>query len=227
MTVDSGHNGPASLAVTNLARRFGRNWALAGVSFELPAGAALMVTGPNGSGKSTLLMCCSSLSRYHAGRIEFLGQELWPHRFALRRHLALLSHDNHLYEDLSALDNLRIHARLGAIASRPQIALQHVGLQDSQDKLVRSFSAGMRRRLALARLLLHKPTLLLLDEPFAALDEQGRKLMTSAILKHCNTGGMAIIATHLPSITAPICPLHMQLEQGVVSQFGPPQVNSL
>ena len=185
-----------------------------------------VITGPNGSGKSTLLMCCSTLSRYHAGNIQFLGQDLWQHRFELRRYLALLSHDNHLYEDLSALDNLNIHAKLGAIASRPEACLEHVGLTDSRNKLVRSFSAGMRRRLALARLLLQNPTLLLLDEPFAALDEQGRKLMTSAILKHCNTGGMAIIATHLPSITAPICPLHLHLEQGLITQFGSPQAAS-
>ncbi|MFK7926972.1 MAG: heme ABC exporter ATP-binding protein CcmA [Myxococcota bacterium] len=202
--------------VHDLARRFAQRWAVARVSFAVPRGVACMVTGANGSGKTTLLRCVATALKPHHGSIQFDGSDLWVQRRTARPNIALLSHATRLYEDLDARGNLQTWAKLGGY--RPDITqlLERVGLPNQRRDAVRTFSAGMRRRLALARVLIKRPKLLLLDEPFTALDPAGRELIIE-IAKELNAGGTTLlVATHLPDVARRICPEHLHMEDGRV-----------
>src|SRR5438067_7371290 len=146
-----------AVAAAGLCRRYGRRWALADVSFEVPAGALAMVTGRNGSGKSTLLRVLATAIRPDLGTARILGHDVRVERELVRHKVGLLGHRTHLYEPLTALENLAVVARfLGADAGRRALLghLEEVGLADRGDDPVQTFSAGMRQRLALASVLL-------------------------------------------------------------------------
>src|SRR5688500_20051741 len=134
-----------------------------------------MLLGHNGSGKSTLIRCLSTALRVHEGRIRFDGHDLWEDRAKLRSRIAVLGHQPALYDDLSASENLSVWAQLGGIQADVRGLLEQVGLDPDRRDPVRTFSAGMRRRVAIARMLLKQPELVLLDEPFTALDPGGRE----------------------------------------------------
>lgn len=205
---------PQGLVIDDLARRYGQRWAVARVSFEVPAGTACQVTGPNGSGKSTLLRCLATALQPHHGACRLDGRDLWTHRGTLRPHISFLSHSSRLYEDLSARDNLRAWARLGGYSTDVDRLIERVGLEPERSDPVRAFSAGMRRRLALAVALMKKPRLLLLDEPFAALDPAGRGLILDVVRTLKATGAVVLLATHLPREASVVCDMAVHLESG-------------
>jgi len=168
-----------AVTAEGVCRRYGQRWALADVSFEVPEGALVMVTGRNGSGKSTLLRVLATAIRADRGSVHILGLEARLERQSVRQKIALLGHRTHLYEPLTALENLMVAARfLGRDARRqPLLArLEEVGLSDRGDDPVQTFSAGMRQRLALASVLQQEPRLMLLDEPYGHLDPSGFQL---------------------------------------------------
>ncbi len=202
------------VTLDQLSRRFGPRWALARVSLTVPAGEAVMLTGANGSGKSTLLRCLATALRPHDGTITFDGQPLWPNRHALRRRTGFLAHQLHVWDDLSARENLVAWARLAGVAPAADAQLERVGLDPSRPDPVRALSAGMKRRLALARLLVKRPDLLLLDEPFSSLDPAGRDLLVDVITELRADGATLLLATHLPSSGAALCPQAITLEAG-------------
>ncbi len=179
-----------------------------------------MLLGPNGSGKSTLIKCLSTALRTHHGRVLLNGQELWPNRAQLRRKIAVLGHQAHLYDDLSAMENLGVWARLGGYTPDVPSLLAQVGLDPERRDPVRTFSAGMRRRLALARMLLKDPDLVLLDEPFTALDPAGRGLLMDVIRSLQAKGATLLMATHLPAVAADVCDHALMLEAGKVVYRG-------
>ncbi len=211
------------LQVLDLARRFGPRWAVARVNLHVPRGGACMVTGANGSGKTTLLRCVATALRPHHGEIRFEGRDLWRERMALRPQVALLSHATRLYEDLDARGNLIVWARLGGLRADPAALLERVGLASDRREPVRTFSAGMRRRLALARVLLKRPALLLLDEPFTALDPDGRALLIERVRELRAGGTTVLVATHVPDVAAAICDQRVHMEDGrfVAAPAGP------
>lgn len=215
------HVPPAPLVVTELARRFGPRWALAGVSFSLDAGDALMLTGPNGSGKSTLLRCLGTALKPQRGQITFGGRDLWEHRHLARQALGWLGHQAHLWDDLDGRDNLRAWARLAGLTADVDAALRRVGLDPRRTEPVRAFSAGMRRRLSLARLVIKRPSLLLLDEPFTALDPDGRALLVDVIRELRAHGASLVLATHLPSSAVALAERGIHLVEGRVVWAGP------
>jgi heme exporter protein A len=216
--VDDGQQG---LVVEGVARRFGPRWALAHVTFSVPGGGACQLTGANGSGKSTLLRCLASALRPHEGRIHLDGRDVWADRTALRPRIAFLSHASRLYEDLSARDNLRVWAGLGGIAADLDALIVRVGLQPGRRDPVRTFSAGMRRRLSLAVALLKRPRLLLLDEPFTALDPSGRGLVIDVVHELQAEGTIVVLATHLPMVAKAITERGLHLDAGrVVAREG-------
>lgn len=205
---------PPGLVVDDLARRYGRRWAVARVSFAVEPGTACQVVGPNGSGKSTLLRCLATALPANHGTARLDGQELWTHRRSLRKQVAFLSHASRLYEDLSARDNVAVWARLGGYPTRQDALIERVGLEPDRSDPVHSFSAGMRRRLALAIALMKKPRMLLLDEPFAALDPQGRELVLDIVRDVRDAGAVVLMATHLPEQAAHVCSQTIRLEAG-------------
>ncbi|TVQ86219.1 MAG: heme ABC exporter ATP-binding protein CcmA [Deltaproteobacteria bacterium] len=204
------------LRVQDLARRFGGRWAVARVDLAVPRGGACMVTGANGSGKTTLLRCCATALKPHHGQITFGGVDLWRRRALVRPTIALLSHATRLYEDLSAQENLATWARLGGVSADLSDLLARVGLPVGRQDPVRTFSAGMRRRLALARVLLKEPELLLLDEPFTALDPEGRALVLQAVGALRQRGTTVLVATHVPGEAAALCEQRVHMEAGRV-----------
>lgn len=207
-------SGGDGLIIDDLARRFGGRWAVARVHLRVPRGGACMVTGPNGSGKTTLLRCVATALRPHHGTIRLGGVDVWRARVALRARIALLSHATRLYEDLDAGANLRTWARLGGTRCDVPALLERVGLPIDRHDPVRTFSAGMRRRLALARVLLKRPDLLLLDEPFTALDPQGRALLVACVRELQDRGTTVLVATHQPDAASAICSQRLHMEAG-------------
>ncbi len=190
---------PPALALHDVSKRYGRHWALARLSYTLPQGRSLLLTGHNGSGKTTLLRLVATALSPTAGRVEVLGRDTVTARDAVRHEVALLSHASFLYEDLTALQNLTVLARLLGLPSPSDAAsalLTRVGLTKRTDSPVRQFSAGMRKRLAIARLLMKTPALALLDEPFGELDPSGIQAMEAIIAELKASGVTVVLATH-------------------------------
>jgi heme exporter protein A len=183
------------LAVHDLAcRRAGRR-VLASVSFTLREGEALVVTGRNGAGKSTLLAALAGLLRPEAGSIRATGLD----ERSLAESLHLVAHRDALKSSLTAAENLCFAASLlGSPGATPAEALEGVGMPGAADLPVAYLSAGQRRRVALARLLVAHRPLWLLDEPTLALDVAGQAMLTGLMQRHLAGGGLLIAATHAP-----------------------------
>lgn len=156
-----------------------------------------MLSGPNGAGKSTLLRLISGLVPLTGGEGEVLGRNLCRDRSTFRSELALLGHDTFCYDDLSARENLRFHARTaGRTKASADAVLERVGLDRSAEVTHRLLSAGQKRRLALGVVLAREARLLLLDEPHAGLDAAGRAVLESAIGDALSAGSTVIMASH-------------------------------
>jgi heme exporter protein A len=205
-----------------LCRRFGRRWALARVDLDVPRGHSLMITGANGSGKTTLLRCLATALAPHEGTIRIHGADPWADPATVRKHVSLLSHATRLYEDLGARDNLAVWAALGGLSVDVDAALRAVGLDPTRTEAVRAYSAGMRRRVALALAMLKNPDVVLFDEPFAALDPAGRDMMAGVVRDLRTRGATIVIATHLPAVTGPLCDAAIHLDNGQVVWRGLP-----
>ena len=210
----------SSLVIDDLSRRFGNRWAVARVSLEVSAGSSLMLTGHNGSGKTTLLRVCATALKADHGSVRLGGEDLWENRSALRQHVGFLSHSTRLWEDLSAQDNLRSWARLSGQSTDVDALLERVSLDPARTSPARTFSAGMRRRLSLARVLLKKPRLLLLDEPFSAFDPQGQALVRSVINELRSQGTTVVVTTHVPTLALDVCTHAAHLRDGLLVWTG-------
>ncbi len=183
------------------------------VSASVPAGATLAVLGRNGAGKSTLLRILATLLRPHAGEVRVLGEALPARAFAVRALLGLLSHDPLLYRDLSGRENLTYHARLHGVASaRVEEVLEAVGMRERADEPVRLLSRGMVQRLAVCRVVLHRPSVLLLDEPLANLDPAATELVAPLIGRA--SGATRILTSHDPQAALAEADLVLGLKGG-------------
>ena len=182
----------ALIRVSGLEKRYGVRTVLRGISFELPAAGALVVTGPNGSGKTTLLRMLVGLVAPTRGSVEVALD---------RGRVGYVGHEPLLYRELTAVENLELYGRLYRVPERRErigMLLERFGLWEARAERVAAYSRGMTQRLALCRALLHEPTLLVLDEPHSALDEEGAAVLDQEL--HALAGQRAlVIATHEPA----------------------------
>lgn len=187
------------ISASGLRKSFGQGLVLDHVSVELGAGQALVLLGPNGAGKTTLLRILATLVRPSAGSLLVGGIDALRHPERVRAVIGMVGHGSHVYEDLTALENLRFWTTMAgrdAGEARLRAALAQVELEAVASERARTFSAGMKRRLGLARVLLGEARLLLLDEPFTGLDRQGTKWLGEFLLAFKGGGGTVVLATH-------------------------------
>ena len=184
-----------AIELEDVGRAYGERTALAGVTLTLEPGQTLAVFGANGAGKTTLLRILATLLRPHAGRARVLGRDLPGDGWAVRGRLGLLAHDPLLYRELSARENLRFHARLHGVGeTRVAALLDAVGMRARADEPVRTLSRGMAQRVAICRVALHEPELLLLDEPLANLDPGAAEAVEPLIGR--NAGPARVVISH-------------------------------
>lgn len=215
-------NVPA-VSTSQLARLFGRSPALVDVSLRVEPGSVIVLRGPNGAGKTTLLRILATAIAPSFGRAQIDGLDVSRHAGEVRRRVAFLSHATGLYDDLSALENLQFAADLLGLAGQEKgdqvpAVLSAVGLEPVAGDRVRGFSAGMRKRLALGRILLARPSVLLLDEPFASLDADGIKLVDRLISAWKDAGVTCLVAAHAAEHLDPMVDGTVRLDAGLLSE---------
>ncbi|MCZ6843682.1 MAG: heme ABC exporter ATP-binding protein CcmA [SAR324 cluster bacterium] len=190
---------PPLFSVSNLEKRFGHHKILRGVSFDIFAGDFLLLLGSNGAGKSTLLRILSSLMRPSAGELLFDGQSYSAAGARLRGAIGMVAHESQFYGDLTARENLKVFGTMYGVRNLPDkitAALREMNLDSFPDVPVRAFSGGMTKRLALSRLALYRPRVLLMDEPYAGLDQESVLLLDSFLDDFKSSGGTTVMVTH-------------------------------
>ncbi|HEU4746936.1 MAG TPA: heme ABC exporter ATP-binding protein CcmA [Gemmatimonadaceae bacterium] len=185
------------LEAAGLGRSFGPRRAVSEVSFSLRAGECLALFGPNGAGKTTLLRVLAGLLKPSAGTARVAGITL-PGGPPARSRIGLISHHTMLYDALSARENVAFAARLYGIRGRASVdnALERMSMLDRGDTLVRALSRGMQQRVSIARAMVHLPRLVLADEPYSGLDDNGARALTSLLRELTARGTAVIIVTH-------------------------------
>lgn len=187
----------AQLVVNNLACKRGQRLLFRDLTFTVQRGELLQIAGKNGVGKTTLLRALSGLLLPHEGTICWRDQCLADMGYEYGQQVAYVGHQLGLKADLTVAENLKWSVwQTGAVACTLQDVLQTVDMLDKRDVLLRTLSAGQKRRVALARLLLMSKPLWLLDEPFTALDESGVQVMQQALIQHVVGGGVVVLSSH-------------------------------
>ena len=192
------------ITARKLGKTFGEKRVLRGVDLDLARGGFAVVTGPNGSGKTTLLRICAGLALPSDGEL---------HVDAGRAQVGYLAHEPLVYRELTALENLELYGRLYRIQERRErigMLLERFGLWEVRHERVASYSRGMTQRLALCRVLLHEPALLVLDEPYTALDTQGAELL-DAQLEELRGERTFLVSTHEPARVEPFATTQVAL----------------
>lgn len=186
-----------AVAVEGVWKFYGDYPALRDIRLEAKAGSCLALIGRNGAGKTTLLRTIAGFSRPGKGRITIFGTE--PRETETRRKIGFIGHGISVYDELSAVENLTLFARLYNLAEPRRVALEwleRTGLERVRDGLVREFSRGMRQRLAVARAFLHGPQVLMLDEPFTALDDRAIAVLQRLLREALAEGKTILMSTH-------------------------------
>lgn len=187
----------AALEVTGVWKYYGDFAALRDIAFRIEPGSTVALLGRNGAGKTTLLRILAGLSKPSRGAVTINGSSVREEM--TRRRIGVLGHGISLYDELSAAENLSLFAKLYGVADpekRVEEMLERTDLKRVRDGLAREFSRGMRQRLAVARVFLHDPEILILDEPFTALDDRAISVLQSLLSEMHARGRTIVMSTH-------------------------------
>jgi heme exporter protein A len=188
-----------ALESEDIRKTFGHFTALAGVTLEVQQGEFLALFGRNGAGKTTFLKIAATLVRATHGKLRVEGIDIREEPVKARRHIGFLSHNTYLYRDLNPVENLRFFAQLYGVPdaeSRIASLLERVGLRRRALDPVRSFSRGLHQRVGIARVMLHDPSLILLDEPYTGLDANASETLTAMLEESVTAGKTVVLTTH-------------------------------
>jgi heme exporter protein A len=212
------------ISAIGLGRRFGRHWALAHIQLTIHPGELVLLAGANGSGKTTLLRTIAGLIHRTRGDLEVFGRDPHRDRSRCRRRLSLVTHHGYLYDDLTALEMVDLWNRLSPEPrdrSELMPLLERMGIAERAHEEVRTFSAGMRKRLTLLRADLEQPDLVLLDEPFSALDPAGQQFVEQWISGELERGKTFVIASHALARATHLGGRSILLNRGQIAWRGP------
>ncbi len=213
-----------ALEVRNVSKFFGDVTALRKISLRVESGESVLLYGPNGAGKTTLLRIMAGLYRPSEGHVFLKNEDLARHPVGIRSEIGFLSHSTFLYGELTAAENLRF---TGALFGLPEVegkverALDSFGVLNRANVLVRELSRGLQQRVALARVILHQPTYVLLDEPFTGLDAETSAGFETFLRGLPGQGKALVFSTHHFEQGAAIARRLVVLEQGGVRYDGP------
>jgi heme exporter protein A len=188
-----------AIQVNQLSKSYGFYRIFEDLSFDIHPGECFALFGPNGAGKTTLLRILATLQAPSSGQFTIFGQDGVAQKDIVREIILLIAHGSHLYDELSATENLQFALGLRGQSSSPphmKRALDRTGIGAFADLKIRQFSAGMKKRLDLAKVILAKPQLLLLDEPYNALDHSGVTITNQLIQETLDRGGTVFMTTH-------------------------------
>jgi len=211
----------SAVRLQGVARRFGDRWVLRGVDLDIAPGEVVALTGRNGSGKTTLLRIIATLLRPTRGAATVFGHDTVREPDPIRARVGFLGHRAGLYDHLTAAENLIFSLRMAGRVADPAAvgaALARVRLTEARDERVRGFSAGMQRRLGLARLLLRPPSVLLLDEPYASFDSDGVDLVNEFASEVAASGGVVLLATHDMTRALDLMTRQVHVEDGLLME---------
>jgi len=218
-----------AIQVTGLSKAYGFYRIFEEVSFTITSGTCFALFGPNGAGKTTLLRILATLQAPSEGQFTIFGQDGVLQKDSVRAILIFVAHSSHLYEELSATENLRFSLALrgqSPEASHLKSALDQTGIGAYGNLKIRQFSAGMKKRLVLAKAILAQPKLLLLDEPYNALDDGGVAMTNQLIQDTMKRGGSVFMTTHDRSKAAPIATDGGILQAGRLQLLSPEQLQA-
>ncbi|MCL4489157.1 MAG: heme ABC exporter ATP-binding protein CcmA [Chloroflexi bacterium] len=205
------------ITVEKLDKTFGARWALRGISFRVQQGEIVALVGPNGAGKTTLLRILATLARPDGGRVYIGKIPLAEHANAARGAIGFVGHQTFMYDDLTAEENLLFFARLydlKDIPDRVHAAARRVGIENRLGDVTRTLSRGLQQRLTIARMLLHDPVVLLLDEPYTGLDKTASDLLDQIMLGAKAEGRSILFSTHDLERGLAICDRALILRNG-------------
>ncbi len=219
----------SAIQVTGLSKAYGFYRIFEEVSFTIHPGTCFALFGPNGAGKTTLLRILATLQAPSEGQFTIFGQNGVGHKDSVRAILLFIAHGSHLYEELSATENLQFSLALRGQSPEPsdlKRALDQMGIGAYSNLKIRQFSAGMKKRLALAKAILAEPKLLLLDEPYNALDDGGVAITNQLIQDTMKRGGAVVMTTHDRSKAAKIATEGGILQAGRLQLLSPEQLQT-
>jgi heme ABC exporter ATP-binding subunit CcmA len=190
---------PPRILATGLTKRYESRSVLRGIDLQISPGELAVLFGPNGAGKTTLLRVLSTLTRPQQGSLTINGLDAESDAIAIRAQIGVLAHQPYVYDSLTARENLQFFSRMFLLREaeeRIENVLAEVELSDRADDQVGTFSRGMLQRIALARAILHEPSILLFDEPDTGLDVASVKVLERILAEHCRSGGSVLMTTH-------------------------------